>query len=196
MPVIHTIGPKGTDSYKSALYWRDLKKISFNIVEHEKFEDIFNSGCIKKNDLVIIPAGFCNRSKGHFISWVDIHFSFLDVLEIEDIFYTKTQPMLLLENPECEKEHAIIHSSTYILLINHVNVKDIYYSDSKMKAFLEFQKGHYKYTIVSDNSFTNVSRNKFHILKTFFPSMVWCVYRSLSDFNYLYKAVRSKDFQN
>lgn len=180
---ICTLGPKGTDSYNALLYWcQKNNKESYNTKLFNSFEMLFEN--LNKNDYIIMPVGYSNRNNEEMANWVDYHFKYMDKLKLINVFVLKTKEMILIENNNYSINKAIIHSSTYQLLLNANIVYDgVDFCESKVNAFNLFIKNKYKYVICSKDivplSDYSKKSNKapYKTIKEFCPTMIWVVYK-------------------
>ncbi|MBC1474399.1 hypothetical protein HB852_07190 [Listeria grandensis] len=176
MEFIHTLGPMGTDSHNAALWWG--KRNSISVVLHEEFMNIYRHIDKHRGEYLIIPAGYRNKEN---VGWVDLHFKFLEVNEVVDVFCISTQPMCLVENIDYNINGSIIHPATEVFLNSIPRLgknNDVYYANSKVRAFDQFIIHKYRYCITSECNLTKINKvDQIKALKKFNPKMVWCVYK-------------------
>lgn len=183
MPIIKTLGPESTDSYRAALQWIERNHIlSPQIVCYSSMEEIFND--LRHGDFVVMPVGYSNRNNIVMSSWVDFHYYYSDVLSIADIFPLETMDMIIVENPHYTQNKAIVHSSTVQLVRRYnLQIDGIDFPSSKAKALSGFIKDGYRYTVCTKSDYlrrrNNADKAEDVVLDTFRISMIWVVYKIL-----------------
>lgn len=175
--IVKTLGPNTSDSYKATKVW--LKNINkfYKIILYDSFEALFNE--LNIDDYIVMPLGYCNKSKKFMSSWVDYHFRFYKQLHIVDFFNKQTQKMVLLENVRFYKPGAVLQSATYQFFASEIKKKEkVKFVSSKSKAFEIFIKEGYHYTICSECVINNhLEYDNIKIIKEFNPVMFWVVYK-------------------
>ena len=175
------MGPRTTDSYRATEYWLKSHEITnYEIVESTSFEEVF--GKVEKDQYIVMPIGYCDRSRKEFKGWVDYHFRFYRDLDIIDLFKLSTKEMVLVENTACKTTESVLQAATYQLArSSSVFVSDdVSFRSSKVMALDDFLKDKYKYTICSKDVYEgkNMENNEQYVIRdSFSPEMIWVVYK-------------------
>ncbi|MGX4645398.1 hypothetical protein [Holzapfeliella sp. JNUCC 80] len=182
MTILHTLGPKTTDSYKAASYFISQNTDCYpidQIVLHSSFDEIYQQLDALNGDLFLVPVAYQNNQ--HHQSFADYHYRYWQSLTVLTSFHIPTMPMVLLENLANQNHKISLHPATSELMkstFSNLDSLKINYVTSKPLAFDDFAKGNCQYAIVSHN-FTNqeLSGLNYRIAKTFTPQMIWCLYK-------------------
>ncbi|GAP02511.1 amino acid biosynthesis protein [Fructobacillus pseudoficulneus] len=178
MAVIHTLGPKATDSYRAAKQMQDEDPAYQGqaIILHDNFEEVYQHLADFRGDFFLVPTAY---QTGDGASWTRNNYRYLDQLTIAKVFHAKTLPMLLTENTSLADHTAITHAATIELLhqfMNHSNQElTIDYAPSKPLVQAAFESGQYQYAIFSKQDFQPTDTLK--IIREYHPEMVWCLYQ-------------------
>ena len=181
MPIIKTLGPESTDSYRAAVEWIDRNHIlNPQITCYQSMEEIFDD--LKPGDYVVMPVGYSNRNSKDFSGWVDFHYYYSDILTVADIFQLETMDMVIVENPHYTQNKAIVHSSTVQLVKRYkLDIDGIDFPSSKAKALTGFIKDGYRCVVCSNSDYCRrrspADKAEDVILDTFRISMIWVVYK-------------------
>lgn len=172
---INTLGPFGTDSESAAITWLREQNIEGRIVLWSNFKDMLENKAQLKGDFIVFPAGYIDPIDK--MTWVDFHFENLYSLELIDSFSLYTKPMVLLENHYPVIDAIALQPATESILKNFQEVVDpdidILYFDSKPLAYKAFAEKGIRYCICSTPNQMCIGAD---VLRSFQPSMVWCVY--------------------
>lgn len=176
--IIHTLGPEQTDSYRTLKYY--LQKNfddNIQIVLHENYDEIIEKLGKFKGEYFFIPTAYKSPNKNY--GWTEFNFQHCDELEIADVLSYQTMPMYLISNSKYKKNSAIIHPATEVFIRTYLDTKDvnIEYASSKVLAYDLFNKYKYRYCIISDQVFEQDKESDVNIIKKFYPTMVWCLYK-------------------
>lgn len=178
---VATLGPKYTDSFRSAEYWIDTRGVDgCEIVGYQSFESLFDN--LECSDYVIMPMGYTNRDSSEFMGWVDYHFFFEKLLDTQEIYLLPTKEMALVENTSYKKEGVVLQSATYQFARSSLDLdkRQYVYESSKVKAFNKFIDEEYHYVICSVDICQQEKKKKnlsLKIIKNFSPVMSWIVYK-------------------
>lgn len=176
--IINTLGPKETDSFVSANYWSQNFCPGSKIILYESFENLFSN--LHKDELIVMPTGYCNRNNCNLSSWVDFHFKYIEKLEVIDSYVLETKSMVVLKNKNYQIDKAVIQSATYQLLKQKLE-KDIEidYVSSKAAAYDIFISNKYHYTLCSKTTYNMGTKKDIEIVSEFSPKMIWVVYKCI-----------------
>ncbi len=174
MTVIHTLGPKTTDSYDAATHIPGRAPAKIQL--HRCFDEIIASLGAYVGDEFLVPTAF--QSQRPDFGWRELCYEYSERLQLRQVFQRPLQPMCLIENPRYTEDAAIIHPATENLLRHTLGAGDYHvnYAGSKAAAYAEYQNVGYRYSIVS----ATLVEEPTQIIKTFRPDMVWCLYRILA----------------
>ncbi|WP_461213545.1 hypothetical protein [Lacticaseibacillus sp. GG6-2] len=171
MAIIHTLGPKTTDSYDAATHIPGV--VAPKIQLHDCFDEIIERLADYVGDEFLLPAAY--QSQRPDFGWRELCYEYSERLALQQVFNRPLQPMCLIENPRYTEDAAIIHPATENLLRHTLGAGDylINYAGSKAAAYEQYKKIGYRYSIVSQELVEDPTQ----VLKTFQPDMVWCLYR-------------------
>ncbi|KAB0567608.1 MULTISPECIES: hypothetical protein [Pseudomonas] len=167
--IIATLGPVGTDSHIQAA--RVGSTVSLHSTFHAAIEHAkkFRTG-------LLVPAGFREDRDGKQFSWVDFHFEYLDSFELQSVWFEKTLPMGLLHK---SYDSIALHPSTCSLITDLDAYKEIKYTRSKVDAYQRYSQGEVASVLASTSMFNQIFDQPY-IKSRFNPTMVWCLYRTLT----------------
>lgn len=171
--IIHTLGPKETDSNAAAQYFvQNILKQSAKIALHPSFEELFTKMEQFGGDFLLIPTAFSSKTLN--LSWGQWHYRNLEQLILKDAFIFKLGEMVLLKNRQRSTGIAYTHAALADLLQQYVPQAKIKCTASK---YLAYQK----YLIDGQFVLTNEKNIKLQsnekIIKRFSPRMIWAVYQ-------------------
>ncbi|MHA8110808.1 hypothetical protein ACYATP_04825 [Lactobacillaceae bacterium Melli_B4] len=182
MPILHTLGPDTTDSYKAAEYFKtnndNYQRTAIQL--HDSFEAIYEHLADFSGDLFLVPVAYNDKNGDN---WGTNNYRYWKQLKIVDTFHLPTMPMLLVENLALTNHTAIIHAATQELLdhfersTNQKLATD--YVPSKPLAQQAFEDGQYQYAIFSQQAFS--PHGSFKVLQEYQPEMIWCLYQIKKD---------------
>lgn len=172
--IINTLGPTATDCF----YAINRIKLKVDvIVLYDSFDSIVNCFDKLKGQYILLPVAFESSIKNY--SWKDFNFEYHKRIEIVDSFHSFTKGMVLIENCNYKINRAIIQPATEILMLNYLKKKSmdlrIDFTHSKVMANKKFLEEGYRFSIVSQE--TIINNDDIIICETFFPEMIWCLYR-------------------
>lgn len=170
--IIHTLGGKQTDSYAAACYYLDHSGRDGKIVLHPSFEEIYDQLASYRGDYLLVPAAFRSQDGA---SWGDLHYRYLDHLDLVNSFITRLDPMVVAQRPAAQ-DIAYSHAATASLLKSLLppNV-ELRLAPSKVAAYRSFlQDGHY---VLTSQKLLDPARKDIQVLKKLPAKMLWSLYR-------------------
>lgn len=163
---VATLGPEGTDSNEQAL------TLGCPVVLLGTYRAAIEYAKRHKTKL-LVPAGFRERYQEGFYSWVDFHFDNINYLELVNVWFDKTLPMVFLHKSyKC----IALHPSTIALISGLEDYEEIIYTQSKVEACNLFEQGKVTAAIVSSRMIKKWT-DQSCIKARFAPTMVWCLYK-------------------
>ncbi len=179
---LHTLGPETTDSYKAAMYLREmyLDLEDAELVLHDSFDDIYRKLDDEQGDLFLVPVAY--RSAQSNGNWADNNLKYWDKLKIMDVFKLPIMPLVLVRNPDGKDGEAVLHPSTKELIkeysLNQGRKLHLEFVDSKAEALRKFESDKYEFSIVTKDVYqSNCADRQDEVLAEYEPNMVWCLYR-------------------
>ncbi|WP_407891800.1 hypothetical protein [Lacticaseibacillus sp. N501-2] len=171
--MIHTLGPKTTDSYDAAMHIPGMDHPQIQL--HPNFDEIIAALADYAGDQFLLPAAY--QSARPDFGWRELCYEYSNQLALELVFHRPLQAMALIENPQYSQDAAIIHPATENLLRHQLGTGDypVLYAGSKAQAYQEFLAQGYRYCITSANLLPAMTP----VLARFEPDMVWCLYNIL-----------------
>jgi hypothetical protein len=160
------LGPAGTDA--SAVAYNLSDKVCYL----ESFEAAMNAA-VTGAGYALVACGYKSSLDGSK-SWCDLHFSFLDALEIVDVLHAPTKPMCIALNDASGVHRSIaIHPATEIFL-RGTPFQPRFFSN-KVAAVRAAASGRCDACIGSCDVVSEYPQ--LQIVKTINASMVWVLYR-------------------
>lgn len=168
--MIHTLGPKTTDSYDAATHIPGVDHPEIQL--HPNFDEIIAALADYAGDQFLLPVAY--QSARPDFGWRELCYEYSSQLELRQVFHRHLQAMVLIENPHYQKDAAIIHPATENLLRHQLGAGDypVDYAGSKAQAYEDYQTQGYRYCITS----ANLLPANTPVLAKFEPDMVWCLY--------------------
>lgn len=170
--IIHTLGGKKTDSYAAARYYLNQDGHHGQIVMHPSFEEIYDHLPAYVGDYLVVPAAFRNQTGE---SWGDLHYRYLDQLDLADSFITQLDPMVMAQRPASQAiaySHAATASLLKSLLPPNVQIK---LAPSKVAAYQNFLRdGRY---VMTSQKLIDPTIKDIQVLKKLPAKMLWSLYR-------------------
>lgn len=175
--IIHTLGPKSTDSYAAAKSL--LQSEEDDIVEYPSFDSLLHNLEQLKGQHVLFPVAFKSARRDY--GWKEFNYDYWDKIELVNVFQRKTKPMLLIKNQQHTENTAMIHPATTIFLKKYLDAQSeqtvVRFTDSKYKAWKAFCKKSLKYTIISEDVYEKEKQPEHTVEERYEPVMVWCLYK-------------------
>lgn len=183
--ILHTLGPKETDSFKAAKYVKSrlFPNKFIDIKLHDSFDDIYENLENEKKDLMLVPVAY--RSSTSNSNWIDNNYKYWDKINIIKTFSLPTMPMAFIKR-DIKNNKIILHPATIAYLREFEekhNLKlDSYFEKSKPFVLDKFAKENFEYAIISENILKKRFENKlidfdYKILYRYEPKMIWCIYQ-------------------
>ncbi|MFC4760968.1 hypothetical protein [Fructobacillus durionis] len=179
MPLIHTLGPKETDSNLTAqnLQDGDPHYQSFGIKLHPDFASIYEKLDQYSGDYFLVPVGYQGPNGD---TWTSQHYAHWQQLRIQKTWAAPTMEMLLVENTSQPNRRAVSHKTTKTLLEDFEKANglhlDIDFVPAKPLAADAFFSGDYQYAIFSQNAEDQLQKKQ-RVIGRFQPEMIWCLYQ-------------------
>ncbi|KRL00864.1 hypothetical protein [Liquorilactobacillus capillatus] len=171
--IIHTLGPQETDSNDAAQYYIQHNALSkAQIVLSASYTDIINALPQYQNDFLLIPTAF--KSVALNLTWGELHYQYLDQLELKDCFIHRLNPLVMIEHCQRKSGIAYSHPATAKLLAAKVHPQQMYYSASKYLAYQQYLHDG-QYTLTNEKNIVLSSEEK--IIARYEPQMIWSLYQ-------------------
>ena len=168
---IHTLGPYATDSNAAAIQYNQSKMNCYLIELHASFEEIVANLAKYQNDYLLLPAAFKSRQMA--VSWGELHYQYLDQLELVDSFQNPLAELVIVENTKRKTGIGYTHAATAHLLATKTNLKNIKCCKSKYEAYQKYLIDG-QYVLTNFKNITLNSDEKIGYRVT--PKMIWCLY--------------------
>lgn len=167
--LIHTLGPEETDSATAAQSY--LAHHPGQLQLHTSFEELLRRLRNFAGDYLLLPTAF-HGNQTLPLSWGQVHYRYLDQLELKEAFVTELDEMVILENIARPTGLAYSHPATADLLAQTVKA-EIQFSPSKYQAYQAYQKnGRY---VLTSRKLVDLRPSE-RILKRFQVKMIWSLY--------------------
>ncbi|BDR59193.1 amino acid biosynthesis protein [Xylocopilactobacillus apicola] len=171
---IHTLGPCDTDSYAAAAdYNARYQNNLAQIICHESFEEILANLADFSKEYLIIPTAF--KSNSLHASWGDIHYTLLDQMNLLTSFITKLDPLVVVKRLNAANKIGYTHAATAELLKNTIKDVSVITTPSKYLAYQAYQENQAAYVLTNTKNIKLTTHET--VIKSFSPSMVWCLYQ-------------------
>ncbi|MFE9606852.1 hypothetical protein [Streptomyces hokutonensis] len=168
-----TLGPTGTDAEAVA------HQLFTHVELAESFNEAMQIACLT-GICALVPAGYLERDRtGIHHSWVDLHFSYSDRLQLIRLWEQPTKEMCLAINSErfssiSEVKSLAIHPATLVFARRYLPHARITYVRAKPLAARMAAAAHTDACIASLDV---VQQEKsLRPVLMFTPTMIWCLY--------------------
>lgn len=168
--ILHTLGPKETDSNMAAI-WYAKRHSEIKIQLHDNFLEVLNHLTDFQGDMVLIPMAY-QDAEGNSLG--DYHYRLLRQMQLVDVFLTKLDPIVVLEN-QGPSHKLYTHPATMEIAKQYQNNYEIELTDSKYAAYQNYQKDG-KLVITNQKNIQVLAPNE-KIIKTIHSKMGWCIYQ-------------------
>lgn len=171
--VINTLGPKQTDSYRAGQHYLNQKKITGRLQLYSSYEELLGNLERLGGQLLLIPTAF-QVATGSF-SWGDVHYRFLEKLDLLDSFVYELEPVVLVRKIATTSKRVYTHRATKELLhALPLGKLEVVYTPSKYEAYQRYLvDGRYaltnKYNLILGQG--EVVEQEYHV------KMIWALYR-------------------
>ncbi|MFD1484271.1 hypothetical protein ACFQ5J_03375 [Lacticaseibacillus baoqingensis] len=173
MTIVHTLGPKSTDSYAAAA----TLPAEYEIQLHDDFDTLIAHLQDYVGDTLLLPAAY--QSQQPDFGWRELAYQYWQQLKLRSVFALPLKPMCIIENPAYQLAKAVVHPATENLLRSYLDAHDLQvaigYAGSKAQAYTDFVSTQARFTVASAGTF--VPGAQCVIRATYKPEMVWCLYQ-------------------
>ena len=173
--VISTLGPSGTDSAHEA------GKCCSNVLLFPSFAEAIDHA-EETGGYALVPTGYLDFREGALAdAWVNLHFRLVGRMRIVDLWESATKPMCLAINRQRVADRASIrsialHPATAAFAQQICADAEITFLSSKPMAVEAAVNGQVDACI---GSIDVVADSPLEPIDTFYPTMVWVLYRSV-----------------
>lgn len=170
--IIHTLGPRETDSYQAAMTYIRKRKLNAKIILHPSFEEIYQQLEGLRDDYLIVPAAFRNQQGD---SWGDLHYRYIKQLNLVDSLVTELDPLVLLQREKTASLVAYTHAATIELVRENIDEQiKIVTVPSKYTAYQQFlNNGRY---VLTNRKFIRLV-NGIKVKQEYAAQMLWGIYQ-------------------